>query len=74
MTVPLPLANFGHTIVALETNLCHVFCFPESEKCITFITKKKPLYGGLVVKVSDGLYTLLIIHEHPVFGSVGMTF
>lgn len=35
---------------------------------------KKTLHSGLVVKVFDGLYILLIIHGHPVFGSVGMTF
>lgn len=50
--IPLLLLQshqFGHTIVALETNLCHFLCFFRFWKCMTFITK--PLNDGPVVKV-----------------------
>ena len=65
-----PISKLWSHHCALETNLCHVFCFLEFENA--WLLLQKPLNSGLVVKVFTGLFTLFTIHRHSALWSVDL--
>ena len=66
----IPPVDLDHTILALKTNLCHVFCFLEFEN--TWVLLQKPPCSGLVVNVLNGLFALPTIHRLVALWSVDL--